>query len=266
MIGYRATPRVGPVAGLKVGQGADEIGGGPMDGVSRDSTSLKYVPSTLAQWNTTLSVAGIASGAPSTLWLCQEAFGNLADSIGSVTGTAASAPSYNTAVSGWTRLAVSWALNSTSKFSGTVGVDFSTSSGLILCYQYATTPGATKAFAGIGTNQAAEILSTTFLRGISGANTADGSSTIGDGAVRPFAFQYNKTASTMTIYTLADKPSPTFTASASSSLVSIGSSMAVQSPAGGCLYAAIFTGVAAEMSQANVKSLLQTLGWTVTGY
>ena len=54
--------------------------------VTRDAASSKYTPASAAEWAELLSGSGL--GAPSSLWLCQESSGTLADSIGSRTLTA----------------------------------------------------------------------------------------------------------------------------------------------------------------------------------
>ena len=262
MIGPRTGLRVGVVCGVRTGTGVDQLGGSSgISSVPKDATSGIYCPVTLADWNTVLTTAGLATGLVSHSWTCQDASGNLVDHIGSLALTAANTPSYGTAVSGWTRKAVSWSLNSTSSFSGNTEVDFSTGDGTLLMYQYASTPGATKAYAGLGNNQTAEILSTGKAQMKSGVNVAGGVGSIGDGTVRPIVIGYSKLGSAVKLYTDADKIAPTFTASGSATIIGVGSFSGVQTPAGGCLLIAFLPSV---LSDANLKTLLQTLGFTIS--
>src|SRR5262245_47294003 len=80
-----------------------------LSAVSRDATSNILVPANAAEWAQVLASAGISSGGPSALWLFQEASGNPADSVGSFTLTASGTPTYQAAVSGWTRKAITFA-------------------------------------------------------------------------------------------------------------------------------------------------------------
>lgn len=76
------------------------------NGVTRDATSNWFVPQTSTEWTNLLAGTGIPS--PTNLWKCQEASGNLADSIGSATLTAhnSGGMTYAQTISGWTRKAV----------------------------------------------------------------------------------------------------------------------------------------------------------------
>src|SRR5262249_36976404 len=71
---------------------------------TKDATSDRFVPQSAAEWTSLLSGSGIAS--PDLLWLCQESSGNLADSIGSYTGTTTGSPTYRNSVTGWSAKSV----------------------------------------------------------------------------------------------------------------------------------------------------------------
>ncbi len=83
----------------------DRLTNGPAGTITQDATSAKYIPQTAAEWTSMLAGSGINN--PFLLYRCQEASGNLVDSI---TGTAAmvptGSPGYRQAVSGWSSKAV----------------------------------------------------------------------------------------------------------------------------------------------------------------
>jgi hypothetical protein len=72
--------------------------------VTRDATSGKYMPANASEWTQLLAGTGIAN--PTSLWLCQEVSGSLADSIGAKALGPNGSPTYSNAVSGWSRKAV----------------------------------------------------------------------------------------------------------------------------------------------------------------
>src|SRR6185312_9979983 len=71
--------------------------------VTRDATSGRWIPQSAAEFSSLYSGTSIAN--PSSLHLCQEASGNLADSIGS-RPFVGSGGTYRSAVTGWARKAV----------------------------------------------------------------------------------------------------------------------------------------------------------------
>ncbi len=83
--------------------------------VTQDATSLRYIPQSAAEWTTLLAGTGIPN--PTVLHLCQEAAGDLADTMGTGQVLAVSgAPSYQQAVAGWSKKAVLCTDGSTSIF------------------------------------------------------------------------------------------------------------------------------------------------------
>jgi hypothetical protein len=243
----------------------------PMAGVTQDATSFKYTPSSSAEWTTTLTAAGIATGNPSALWLMQEAAGNLADSIGAFTLTA-SALAYQQTVTGWTRKAISMAdgggagaLNN----AGTIG-DVGVNSGLLLLYVAVTaTPAATRDVCGMGgstTFRGAQVTTGPAYK----ATPNDGSATATGAAnpsttVRPVLVRINRTAGVWSVTTNQEivTPSPYTAPPNVAAAVFLGSALTT-TPAMQIAYGACFRGAAAELSDAQVRTLLQGLGWTVS--
>lgn len=243
--------------------------GGPMDGVTQDATSLKYVPASVGEWTTTMSVAGIATGNPSALWLCQEASGNLADSIGSFTLTAASTPTYQTAVAGWTRKGINLTNGSSDGFSSASASlpDLGVASQLVLAYFRVpgAAPAATRSFitiGGSGTRASLNVTTTPRLDARSVGNTATGAANPLDGGVHAMFVRVNRTAMEVDAGTEAEKLSPTASVSMDNMGILFGNAgfLAADSE---LLYAASFHGAAAELSDAQIRTLLQTLNWTV---
>lgn len=99
-LGGGVVGRRGVVGGGFMGRGVLGVpaGGAPLADI--DATSGVYVPSTSEQW----TALGLV--VPDSLWLCQEASGNLTDSIGSLTLTATTTPQYQQDAAGWTRKGV----------------------------------------------------------------------------------------------------------------------------------------------------------------
>lgn len=258
-IGFRSL-QIGPHMGATIGQfGAAN----PMASVTRDATSGIYCPATSSEWTTTLSAAGDAVGGPSALYLCQEASGNLADSIGTFTLTASGTGlTYAQAVSGWARKGVSSNDGGTGVFTSTdAGLpDLSATSFAALAYFSATTPAANRTFAGMGTTTTTLglVQSTGVGRCLSGANSSVGAQ-VATGQVRPWVLMHNKTASADQLYNDMEKITPTFSATTTGKQFQFGS--AAHAP-GSLVYLALFFGAAAERTSTQWKTLLTTLSWS----
>jgi len=270
MIGPRVGLRVGPKAGPAAGPGADEIGSSgtdPMAGVSRDSTSGKYVPATAGQWTTTLSVAGIGSGNPSATWLMNEGAGpTLADSVGAFPLTAAGTVSYGNAESGWTRLFVGTSDGVAGSWSSTDAAlpDLASGDVLLLVYGNITaTPGGTRSLSELGVTVPSQVRGTITPRvqGRCGGNTALGGVSM-TAAVRPYILKFDRTNTLCKVYTDQEIVTPAFDATSAGKRVVVGGLVNVPM-ANRYGYGAMFTGAAARLSDANVRSLLQTLSWTI---
>jgi hypothetical protein len=257
-------------SGLSSGFGSGQpLGAGdPMAGVTRDSASGKYFPATAGEWNTVFSVAGVGVTFAGNIWLCQEASGNLADVLGAVALSAVGSPSYQQAVSGYTRLAVrNTTDNSTNRFTGT-GSDIATNSNLHFWVMDMPTanPAAVRNVLDIGTSAtraALEIQATGVMRGRSVGNTANGAADA-KSAVRPVMLQVDRTNSLVRALSDQDKMSPTFDGTMAGTAINIWSLATVfNSPVSGLLYGCRLTGAAAEMTDAQKKTVLQTLGWSI---
>ena len=265
MIGPRIGVVVGPRIGVAVGVSEDEIGGGgadPLAGVTRDATSNKYAPANATEWAAVLAVAGISSGGPSLLWNCQEASGNLADSIGTFTGTVTGTPiAYQQAVAGWSRFGISGGEAGTAVVESTAGTLPNPVTQAVLLLSYATitaTPAATRVMQVTGNaNQTIARFNTTpRLQGVSGGNVATG--TVSPvGGVRPYVTLYDVTNNRVLVASDQEKLAPVRAA-----MTGQRHRLAFDF-VGSILYHAAFFAAAAELSDAQVKTLLQTLGFTI---
>lgn len=236
-----------------------------------DGTSGKGVPASSAEWSSFISGNGLTGwSAPSSLHLLQEASGNAADSIGSLTLTAVTSPLYNQAASGWTRTGVGFNEGTNQRFVGTAA-DASTTSCLTLIYIAlgagvdATVRGVFAYGASVSDSGIAALLSTSNrlrLRGVAGLiDTASGSS-YGSTAF-PVVYRSDHTNSIRRLYTSTEKVSATYGAGTSATNFGLGALMSGTSADFVAIYMATWFGAAAERSDAEIKSMLQALGWTI---
>ncbi len=254
MIGPRIGETIGPRIGTRIGLVRD-------GSVTTDATSGKGVPATAAEF---ASLGWTASN----LWLFQMASGNASDSIGAVTLTAAGSIGYQTAVTGWTRTATTFtAEGGASVFSTTSIHDNAASSGLLLAYVRLTaTPGATRDVMGFGSGTDYRFANVTvapvYQAAENGGGTTAGASNPGT-SVRPVIVQVNRSESRFSVITDQEVVTEGWTNPAGGgSLLGIGGMIGGVAPME-ILYAAFFSGAAAEKTTAQIKTLLQTLGWTV---
>jgi hypothetical protein len=274
MISPRIGTSIGQRLGLAVGLAADplrapdESPSGPLASVERVATSGIYCPANAAQWTTLMSVAGLSTGNPSSAWLCQEANGNLADSIGSVTLTANATPLYQQVVSGWSRRGVGLNGGAAQRFAAAAGVgpNPATTSVLWLFYTSITaTPGSVLTHISVSngaTNCVMNVTTTPRLRctcaGVNVAGTVDPTSA----GIMPMALLYDRTNSRVSVFTSQEKIAGTYNSGVVDSLKGLGG-MAATANTGQCVYGCVFSGAAAELSDAQVKTMLTTLGFTI---
>lgn len=225
---------------------------------SVDATSGYGVPNDLAEW--TSLTAGVGMNPPGYLWLCQEAAGNLADSIGAATLTATNSPAYQQAIGGWTRRAVSGTGDGVGDeyFQGTLP-NINANSVLFLGYVN-TESGASRDFITWGQiDIRSGVAQWTLRHGANVTNMVNNHV----GSIHPILVAHNRTAGTIKIYTDLEKYSGTYDATAA------GTAFILYGQANGLtnvyehLIAGAWTGADAEINDATAKALLQALGWTI---
>jgi hypothetical protein len=257
MIGPRnipLAPRTGPRIGL--------VGTDILSGVTRDSASGLYFPSSAAEWTTFLAAIGVASGGPSSLWLLQEASGNAADTIGGITLTANNVTLYQQIVAGVTRKfirGVDGTANSNLRNATTAANPSTTSALLLAFFDLPAAPAAQRDIMALATNSDVRYNTTGKLRIVAGAN-ADLVGTIGARQAW-LALRSNLTATTVTVFTPQEKFVGTWTAPTNAAHVALLGDNAATAAAG-VAYACEFTGAAAEKSDAELKAIFLGLGTT----
>lgn len=245
--------------------------------VSKDATSGKRVPASATEWTNLMSIAGLATGNPSSLWLGQEASGALADTLGSATlvWNTTDGPAWQQAVSGWTRTAVTTVDGGGGEFRTTDASlpDISTTSLLVLSYaNLPTTFGATeRSILTLGITYGEQVAADSVpnsnpaklgLAQVGALGVAAATATTG---VHPLIVQIDVTNSVPRVITDADVTTAALHAGQTGKAVWLGGNNGSTNFSGnvGYLYTVAFYGAAAEMTTVQIKKLLQTLGWTV---
>lgn len=265
-IGLRIGQRIGPT----VGPGGGRVS---MAGVARDATSNIYLPANASQWSTTLAVAGVSSGGPSSLYLLQEAAGNAADSIGAIALTAAGTLAYRQAITGWTAKGIA----TTAGVAGTLSSssaglpDISTTSCALLVYVLLPS--------GVATLRSVAQIGGPAFNTIAGAQLSsspkkmvfqlDPNTTTGavdnTSVVRMIWITVNRTAGTAALDTDLEELTATLTSTPTGKFYFLGGdNSSSEFPDNTTyLYAARFDGAAAETTKAQRRAVLRTLGWSI---
>lgn len=236
---------------------------------SIDATSHKGVPADATEWAALAAAHAPALRAPDHLWLFQEASGKIADVVGGKPLTSAGAPSYREAVPGWTRQAAGASgAASNQTLNNTSMPNVNASSSLLLVYAEIARPAVThqRVFHGAPSGNAFEGLAgTANMRLRTGPAIANGTSSHA-GGVRPYVLRYDRAHAVNALYSDAEKVAVAFRALSGAEVrftLGLSTDPAAETRV---LYAALWTGAAAERSDAEIRSMLEGLGWTVTGW
>ena len=263
-------PQYGPRRGPIYGPNTESTGGGsdPMAGVTRDGSSLIYVPSSLTELNTSFTAAGLptVTSTDALIWPCQDGSGSLAEAVnGTVTLAPANTPTYSNAVTGWSRVAVGTVdATGNQRFSSTNAAlpDLSATAALMIVYgAVLSTPAAVRGLYSLGTTQSEMRVTTTpALRTVSGANTGNGAANIGT-VVRPWVHRVDLANTIDRVFSDQEKYD-TVIGAVTGKQIQVGSTAAAAGP---CryLWAMLLMGAPSQLSDANIKTWLQTLGWTI---
>lgn len=256
----------GVVTGVDVGVNTGVNTGSAAPLADTDATSGKYVPSTAAQFT------ALGLSAPVSIHLCQEASGNLADSVGSYTLVPTNAPTYQQAVAGWTRLAVGFTQVSNQRFGAGAGVGPNPGTTSTLMLVYAAVVGAQGGNREIfgpnitGSNFAkVQVTTTPRLRTniVTGGLTTGASDPTATG-LQPMLLKVDRTAGAVVLYTGQEKITGVYNAAIAESTSKGFGSSGGTSFGGLIAYSAVWSGASAEVSDAAAKSLLQALGWSIS--
>lgn len=270
MIGVRAGIRVGIRAGVAAGISADPLGSSLLSTVSRDATSLKYAPASSAEWTTFMAAAGLAGGNPSSLWLCQEPSGNLADSIGSVALTVGDSPLFGQTLAGWTRKFLAITATTVQAFTAALGAGPNPATESVAWLLYVattTTPGGNRNVI-YGSGSAApvgvdHIVSGNKLMIRCGANTTNSVGAYTLATAYPLFLVYNRTASSVAVFTDQEALTGTF-AAVTDGTKGIGATQGSGDSSMKCGYITAFRGTAAEQfTTSGSRKLLTTAGFSI---
>lgn len=264
MIGIRAGIVAGVRAGIVAGVNADDVGpGDPLASVARDAASGWYFPASSAQWTTLLTVAGITSGGPVSGYGCQDASpGPLDDFIGATDLAQSGAGHlYQQALAGFTRLALRTTDGTANQkwINSTTAPDPNATSTLYLAaigFPELAPAAARCLFANGGTLDCRLAAATGRITIVNGASTTGTVPHLDD--THLVLLQRNRTASTFTAYTTAEKIVGTFGAVASNPMFVLAGQTAAAALAF-YPYAAVFSGAAAEITSTQAKSLIATM-------
>lgn len=255
--------------GLGLGIGPDLLDTG-IAGVTRDGSSLIYTPASSSEWTALRTAAGLSVANPNSLWLAQEASGNLADSIGSVTLTASGSPTYQQTVTGWSRKAVAAADGSSDRFTAGAGVGpnpTTTSQTWLAILAMPAVNASTRVVWGISVDSntngcAMQRVGTTGVARfrVVGVNADSAGSHANQVIVA--VVKFDRTGSAAVLYSNLAKVVGTYSASVVDQLKGFGS-IAATMEAAKMLYGCMWSGANAEISDANIKALLQAMGWSI---
>lgn len=223
-------------------------------------------PANGTEWQALIDACGLTGIVlvPSALYLCQEASGNLADTLATFTLTAAGAGlSYQQAVGGWSRKGVKTTENQNGRWDNSdAGLpDLGAADLTMFAFGIIDTNiNVNRMLLGGGTTTFAYVGGATATRAVSGANSATATGTQ-FGAVRPYGFKHEKGATRFTGYDDVNKLSPTFSASVTGKRITLGGQNGgTAPPTSRIVYAwAWFSAV----SDANIKTILQRMGWSI---
>ncbi len=228
----------------------------PLAGVTRDATSLKYIPQTAAEWDIVLAYAGIVSGGPVALWRMQDVGPDLADSIGAFTFLEAGAPLYQQPIAGWTSLATTLVAAGVSRFTCALAQG-STVSALVLLYGAVTTlPGATRVIAQ-HPNVYAECTVDPFYQA-NGGTLVPGTIPV-DTDVHDVWIRSNVTLAAESVIGDGEVLTPVWSPDVIST-IALGSTTGVGAELA-FVYGAAFTAAAAELTDGQIATLRTILGW-----
>ncbi len=229
---------------------------------SVDATSGKPVPANAQEWADFIVAKGLSIASPGFLHLCQESSGDLADSIGNMTLTKSGSTLYQQSVSGWSRKGVGFVDNATGRYAANAGVGPDPSSESVAFLWIVSMPAApsgTRLFGGLNAGASSNAFrfnynsnGTIQLRNGSTINTQNSHAN----GVRLIFGRYDRTNEIARLYTDLEVVSATYTSSVLDTTKGLGTAAMANITA---LYMAWWSGADAEMSNAEVKALLEAI-------
>jgi hypothetical protein len=227
--------------------------------VTKDAYAKVYMPANATEWTTLLSGTGLNN--PSSYWIAANAIGaSLADSgTGGRTVTIAGSPTLGAAAPGFQATGIKCTDGSNTQYAMCTVPGVTTSSVLLLqVFGVNTHPAAMRALNNIGGNefQGAEVTAGTSglkVRGRCSGNTSDG--VVNYSSIMVVLTKHDITNSELAVYTRGEQVKPTWTGvTASTDLFVLGDT--VQASDATLVYAALWTGADAELTDAQVQMLI----------
>lgn len=221
-----------------------------------------FFPSTAAHF------ASLGIATPSHLWPCQEASGNLADSLGGLSLVAAGTPLYQQSVPGFTRKAVGFNEGAGQRFTVAAGSGPNPATTSVAWLGYfrmtAGVGGVNRrvlcACDGIATTGVmANLTTSNVVRLLCVAVGANGSYDYNDGALHPMLLVYDRTNSLVRCYTDKEQVNGTYNSGAVDAAKGLGAPTNNSFP--GAIPWAIAAGGAT--AEGYGKTTLQKLGWAL---
>lgn len=244
--------------------------------VAKDATDGKRYPANSTQWtdfnayHVAIATPNYPNVAPNAIYGFQEASGNIIDLAAGTFPLVASGTGavYQQAIAGSTRLALKLVSGASSLFTSTdVALpNIVTTSFMAIIFGLVTPNAVRKDLIGIGIaatpNMIDTEITTDFVRAVSVANVATGSAVSG-GRTMPMGTQVDRAHTVSFGFTDVDKLLPTLSGTAAGQQVAIGN-YKFGTPNMLVSYGILLFGASAELTAAQIKSLLVALGWTIT--
>jgi hypothetical protein len=239
--------------------------------VPQDAAAGIYLPETLSQFRILAAYAGLTGMEPSNGYLLQEASGDAADSFGAETLPDTTLEGYQQAVTDWTRTAVTTGPQGDPSYffdsGGTWPNKATTSTLTLLLYARTAAVTGTRDLMAIGATTVAALLNVQitadgFLKLTVGAgDSATGAVDYGADVVVPIIVQHDVTNEVTRLITDQEVLAPDFSVLETGAGIALGG---VDSSPGAYLYALMFEGESAELTLTQIRTFLQTMGFTVT--
>lgn len=240
----------------------------PLSGVvTRDATSLKYRPRSAAEWTATQAVAGTSLTALFG-WDCQVASGNATALYGAIPGTAGGTLAYQQAASGWSATCIKTTDNTAGylRTSSASLPNIGTTSFLLIAHVLMPASSAgdrsiMQMGAGFTTRVALDSDASNRIVGIASPNAVNGTTGNWSQVVAAFCL-INRTAGIARVGTNLEILSPTLAANPTGQRCHFGGDFTDNWNSGG-QGVIDYWGFTGDATQADVKSILQTMGWSV---
>lgn len=245
---------------------------GSIVGVTRDAARGVYCPADATEFATFLAAQSAplsAITAPTAIYNCQAASGDLLDDIGSIDLVAAGTDSsnYQQTVTDWTRKGLKVIYNQTDRFSrasgGTPNPATTSQTWVWFCKAIGT-PAANKTLFGISDNATGcqvGVASTGHPFITIAGNTTNGADTPTALGIGPWTITYNRTATTVVVTTPQEKITGTYGAVVDGRKGIMANGAA--SLASEYVYGFMFSGAGGEITIANLKLLLEAMGFVI---